>query len=80
MRTTAEEIWNDTDGAVDIVVAGAGTGGTITGIATVIKERKPSFKAIVVEAAESPVISGGKPGPHKIQGISAGFLTGRTLM
>lgn len=74
MRTTAEEIWNDTDGAVDIVVAGAGTGGTITGIATVIKERKPSFKAIAVEAAESPVISGGKPGPHKIQGISPGFI------
>ena len=74
MRTTAEEIWNDTDGAVDIVVAGAGTGGTITGITTVIKERKPSFKAIVVEAAESPVISGGNPGPHKIQGISPGFI------
>ena len=73
-RTTAEEIWNDTDGSVDIVVAGAGTGGTITGIATVIKERKPSFKAIAVEAAESPVISGGKPGPHKIQGISPGFI------
>lgn len=74
MRTTAEEIWNDTDGEVDIVVAGAGTGGTITGIATTIKARKPSFRAIVVEAAESPVISGGKPGPHKIQGISPGFI------
>jgi cysteine synthase len=73
-RTTAEEIWNDTDGAVDIVVAGAGTGGTITGIASVIKPRKPTFKAIAVEAAESPVISGGKPGPHKIQGISPGFI------
>ncbi|HWQ67496.1 MAG TPA: cysteine synthase A [Methanospirillum sp.] len=74
MRTTAEEIWNDTDGMVDIVVAGAGTGGTITGIATVIKSRKRSFKAIAVEAAASPVISGGKPGPHKIQGISPGFI------
>jgi cysteine synthase A len=73
-RTTAEEIWNDTDGQVDIVVAGAGTGGTITGIATVIKPRKPSFKAIAVEAAGSPVISGGKKGPHKIQGISPGFI------
>jgi cysteine synthase len=73
-RTTAEEIWNDTDGLVDIVIAGAGTGGTITGVATVIKQRKPSFKAIAVEAAESPVISGGKPGPHKIQGISPGFI------
>lgn len=74
MRTTAEEIWNDTDGMVDIVVAGAGTGGTITGIASVLKTRKNSFKAIVVEAAASPVISGGKPGPHKIQGISPGFI------
>lgn len=74
MRTTAEEIWNDTDGTADIIVAGAGTGGTITGVATVIKERKPSFKAIAVEAAESPVISGGSPGPHKIQGISPGFV------
>ncbi len=73
-RTTAEEIWNDTDGEVDIVVAGAGTGGTITGIASVIKPRKPSFKAIAVEAAASPVISGGKPGKHKIQGISPGFI------
>ncbi len=73
-RTTAEEIWNDTDGLVDIVVAGAGTGGTITGIASVIKPRKPSFKTIAVEAAASPVISGGKPGKHKIQGISPGFI------
>jgi cysteine synthase len=73
-RTTAEEIWNDTDGQVDIVVAGAGTGGTITGIASVIKPRKPSFKAIAVEAAASPVISGGNPGKHKIQGISPGFI------
>ena len=73
-RTTAEEIWNDTDGLVDIVVAGVGTGGTITGIASVIKSRRPSFKAIAVEAAASPVLSGGKPGPHKIQGISPGFI------
>ncbi|MDP3013407.1 MAG: cysteine synthase A, partial [Candidatus Subteraquimicrobiales bacterium] len=73
-RTTAEEIWNDTDGQVDIVVAGAGTGGTITGIASVIKPRKPSFQAIAVEAAASPVISGGMPGKHKIQGISPGFI------
>ena len=73
-RTTAEEIWRDTDGQVDIIVAGVGTGGTITGIADVIKPRKASFRAIAVEPAASPVLSGGKPGPHKIQGIGAGFV------
>lgn len=75
-RTTAEEIWRDTDGAVDAIVAGVGTGGTITGIAEVIKARKPSFRAIAVEPAESPVLSGGQAGPHRIQGIGAGFVPG----
>jgi cysteine synthase A len=73
-RTTAEEIWRDTDGLVDVLVAGVGTGGTITGVADVIKRRKTSFKAIAVEPAGSPVLSGGKPGPHAIQGIGAGFV------
>ena len=73
-ETTAEEIWADTDGEVDILIAGVGTGGTITGVAEVIKQRKPSFKAIAVEPANSPVLSGGEAKPHKIQGIGAGFI------
>jgi cysteine synthase len=72
--TTAEEIWQDTEGTIDFLIAGVGTGGTITGVAEVIKQRKPSFKAIAVEPANSPVLSGGYPGSHKIQGIGAGFI------
>jgi cysteine synthase len=72
--TTAEEIWNDTDGQVDVLVSGVGTGGTLTGVAEVIKERRPSFRAIAVEPSSSPVLSGGQPGPTKIQGIGAGFI------
>ena len=73
-RTTAEEIWNDTDGAADVLVAGVGTGGTITGVGEVLKERKPSFKVVAVEPTDSPVLAGGDPGPHKLQGIGAGFV------
>jgi len=73
-KTTAEEIWLDTEGGVDLLVAGVGTGGTITGVSEVIKARKPGFKSIAVEPADSPILSGGTPGPHKIQGIGAGFV------
>ena len=73
-RTTAEEIWNDTDGAADILISGVGTGGTITGVSEVLKARKPSFRTVAVEPAASPVLSGGEPGPHKIAGIGAGFV------
>jgi cysteine synthase len=73
-RTTAEEVWNDTDGTVDVFVAGVGTGGTVTGVGEVLKQRKPEVKIVAVEPTDSPVLSGGQPGPHKIQGMGAGFV------
>jgi cysteine synthase A len=73
-RTTAEEIWHDTEGRADILVAGVGTGGTITGVGEIMKSRKPTFRVVAVEPKDSPVLSGGSPGPHKIQGIGAGFI------
>lgn len=73
-KTTAEEIWNDTDGSADVLISGVGTGGTLTGVASVLKDRKPGFQVIAVEPEDSPVLSGGNPGPHKIQGIGAGFV------
>jgi cysteine synthase A len=73
-KTTAEEIWNDTDGTADVLISGVGTGGTLTGVASVLKQRKPSFHVVAVEPTDSPILSGGQPGPHKIQGIGAGFV------
>ena len=75
-RTTAQEIWDDTDGGADILISGVGTGGTLTGVASELKSRKPDFRAVAVEPTDSPVLSGGQPGPHKIQGIGAGFVPG----